>query len=335
MRLSLVYIVFLFLYSCSTNTIQKNILKGEAFGTTYTVVIFNSEKNDIKSGIDSVINKVNKSVSTYLPSSDISKINKGDSTLVVDQIFKDNFLLSEDVYLKTRGYFDPTVGVLRNAYGFGDKKPLKKMDSTRLDSLLKYVGFHKVKLTKEGNIKKMYPEIYFDFNAVAKGYGIDRIGEYLTTLGLSNYLIELGGEILAKGVNIEKDKPWTVGIENVDSQLGNRQYSSVVKLNNEAMAASGNYRKFRVDSLTGKKYVHTLNPLTGSAEKSDVTSATVIAATCALADAYATSFMALGLEKSKLLLQELEGIEAYLTYNNPQNIEDVFVTNGFSKHLVD
>ncbi len=334
MRLGLIVCIVWVLFSCETETPNKLITKGEAFGTTYTIVSYSDKDTSLKKGIDSVINQVNRSVSTYIPTSDISKINKGDSTLVVDEIFKDNFKLSESVYLKTEGYFDPTVGVLRNAYGFGDEKPLEKINKNTLDSLLQFVGFHKVKITNEGTVKKMYPEIYFDFNAVAKGYGIDKIGDYLFSEGISNYLIELGGEILARGINLEKNKPWTVGIENVDSQLSNRQYSSIVTLKNEAMAASGNYRKFRVDSITGKKYVHTLNPITGSAEKSDVTSATVIAATCALADAYATSFMALGLDKSKLVLQELDGIEAYLTYNDSQNNEHVFVTSGFANHLV-
>jgi len=225
--------------------------------------------------------------------------------------------------------------VLRNAYGFGDVKPLQNIDSTALDSLLQFVGFKKVKLTSENKIEKKYPEIYFDFNAVAKGYGIDCIGNYLEAKGVSNYLIELGGEILAKGENIDKRKKWVVGIENIDSKLENRSYSSTVNLKNEAMAASGNYRKFRIDSLTGKKYVHTLNPITGSAEKSDVTSATVIASTCAVADAYATSFMALGLERSKEVLKNLKGIEAYLTYNDDANVEKIFVTKGFKNHLLD
>ena len=324
-----------FLLSCGNKIPQRFVNQGEAFGTTYSIQTYSLKKIELEKGIDSVIYVVNKSVSIYLPKSDISKINKGDTSIIVDKIFEDNFNISAEIHKKTQGYFDPTIGVLRNAYGFGDTKPLKKIDSNTLDSLLQYVGFNKVKLTSENKISKQYPEIYFDFNAVAKGYGIDQIGNYLESKGISNYLIELGGEILAKGKNIDKNKPWVVGIENVDSQLEDRSYSSIVSLQNEAMAASGNYRKFRIDSLTGKKYVHTLNPITGSAEKSDVTSATVIASTCAVADAYATSFMALGLERSKEVLKTLSGIEAYLTYNNENNKEMVFVTEGFKTHLLD
>ena len=339
----LFYLITIFiLISCVNNTsnktthstAQKKVFKGNAFGTTYSINVYLDEDIKLEKGIDSLIYLVNRSVSIYLPNSDISKINKGDASIVVDQIFIDNFNISKEVNLKTQGYFDPTIGVLRNAYGFGDEKPLEKIDRKTIDSLLQYVGFQKVSINAENKVEKEYPQIYFDFNAVAKGYGIDRIGQYLESKGISNYLIELGGELLAKGINLEKDKDWVVGIENVDSKLENRSYSTILTLKNEAMAASGNYRKFRIDPISGKKYVHTLNPITGSAEKSDVTSATVIASTCAVADAYATSFMALGLERSKEVLANLKGVDAYLTYNDESNTERVYVTEGFKTRLL-
>ncbi len=331
-KLIILPVIFLFLF-CEKKEPQPILFQGEAFGTTYNIQLYSEKNIDFKKGLDSVINAVNHSVSTYIPESDISKVNNGDSTVVVDSIFREVFEISEEVNKKTNGYFDPTIGVLRNAYGFGDVKPLKIIDSTTLDSLMKYVGFHKVKLNNDGTISKEYPQIYFDFNAVAKGSGIDCIGRYLESMGVKNYLIELGGEILAKGENIEKNKEWIVGIEAVDSALENRTFDATVKLKNVGMAASGNYRKFRVDSATGKKYVHTLNPLTGSAEQSDVTSSTVIAPTCGLADAYATSFMALGLEKSKELLKSLPDVDAYLTFNDSLNTHQVFMTDGFKKRM--
>jgi thiamine biosynthesis lipoprotein len=272
-------------------------------------------------------------VSTYLPDSDISKINRGDSTVVVDSIFKEVFKISEAVNKKSNGYFDPTIGVLRNAYGFGDVRPMEEIDSTTLDSLMKFVGFQKVKINSDGTVSKKYPQIYFDFNAVAKGFGIDCLGRYLESKGVTDYLIELGGEILTKGENLDKNQKWIVGIETVDSEVEERSFEVAISLKNEAMASSGNYRKFRIDSLTGKKYVHTLNPLTGSAEMSDVTSATVLAPSCAVADAYATSFMALGLEKSKELLKNLPNVETYLTYNDSLNNHQVFMTEGFKKRI--
>ncbi len=323
------------LISCGEKPLEKITFRGQAFGTTYLVQAYTNQNLDLEKGIDSIINLVNKSVNTYLPDSDISKINRGDTSVIVDQIFIDNFNLSSEVYQKTKGYFDPTVGVLRNAYGFGDTKPLKVINNKALDSMLNYVGFHKVKLTEESKIWKEYPEIYFDFNAVAKGYGIDLIGDYLVSNKIQNFLIELGGELLAKGVNLKKNKTWTVGIENSFSTINDRSYSTSIMLKNIGMATSGNYRKFRVDSISKKRYVHTLNPLTGSAEKSNITSATVLASTCAKADAYATSFMAIGFEKSVELINELDDIEVYLTYSDQDNIQQFFVTEGMKKIILD
>ncbi|AFL80007.1 membrane-associated lipoprotein involved in thiamine biosynthesis [Aequorivita sublithincola DSM 14238] len=325
---------FLFLlFSCGNNKPEPIYLQGEAFGTTYNIQFYSEKNIDFKKGLDSVIDVVNHSVSTYIPESDISKVNRGDSTIVVDSIFREVFKISEEVNKKTNGYFDPTIGILRNAYGFGDVKPLKEIDEKTLDSLMQFVGFHKVKINSDGTISKEYPQIYFDFNAVAKGFGIDCLGRYLESKGVTNYLIELGGEILTKGENLVKNQDWVVGVETVDSELEDRSFEATVKLKNVGMASSGNYRKFRIDSASGKKYVHTLNPLTGSAEMSDVTSSTVIAPTCGVADAYATSFMALGLEKSKELLKNLPDVEAYLTFNDSLNNHQVFVTDGFKKRL--
>ena len=331
----IIWFLFLILMvSCKNERPQKSFFQGQAFGTTFSIQVYSINEIDFEKGIDSVLSKVNNSVSTYIPESDISKINNGNTAIIVDNIFIDNFNISAEVYEITGGFFDPTIGVLRNAYGFGDTNPIQEIDSLALDSMMKFVGFNKVKLTPENKIEKLYPEIYIDFNAVAKGYGIDLIGSYLDSKGVGNYLIELGGEILAKGKNVEKNKSWLVGIENVTSNLNDRSYSNIIALENIAMATSGNYRKFRIDSLTGKKYVHTLNPITGSAAKSDITSATVLAPTCALADAYATAFMALGLEKSKAILKNINEIDVYFTYNNQNNEEQVFATEGLKNRLL-
>ncbi|MCW5521148.1 FAD:protein FMN transferase [Aureitalea sp. L0-47] len=335
MRGVILLILSLFIVSCSEKVPTLRAVTGEGFGTTYNIQYYTVSEFDSKLGIDSVLNVINRSVSTYMPDSDISKINNGDSTIVVDEIFREVYQLSETVYNASEGYFDPTIGVLRNAYGFGDVKPIAVLSDEVLDSLRQYVGFEKVSLTSEGIVQKEYPEIYFDFNAVAKGYGIDRIGDYLEQEGVENYLIELGGEILSKGKNLNKDSDWSVGVESVSSEIGDRSYAAVITISDKGMAASGNYRKFRIDSLSGKKYVHTINPLTGLAEQSDVTSATVIAADCATADAYATAFMAMGLERSKELLQKNTPLEAYLTFVDSTDTPQVFITEGFKNRIRD
>src|SRR5690606_22815691 len=213
------------------------------------------------------------------------------------------YRLSQKVFKESNGYFDPTVGDLVNMYGFGPEQGLKKIDSTTVDSLMKFVGFEKVEITADGILKKTASEVYLDFNAIAKGYTVDVIGNYMDANAVDNYLIELGGELLAKGKNISKDAPWTVGIDNPQQVEGERSLKAAIALNDRAMASSGNYRKFRTDSLTGRKYVHSINPLTGYPEESNLLGATVLADNCALADAYATSFMVMGLDKTKQALE--------------------------------
>ncbi|MGV6828621.1 MAG: FAD:protein FMN transferase [Flavobacteriales bacterium] len=323
--------------SCKPDTTSAVSLQGNAFGTTYHIQVYNnstiSNKN-LQKGVDSVIYSINKSVSTYLANSLISKINQGDTTVVVDAIFKEIFKVSELIYKNSSCYFDPTIGVLRNAYGFGDVKPISKIDSKTLDSLRQFVGFNKISISPKGKVTKQHPETYIDFNAIAKGYGLDAISTYLNSLDLKNYLIELGGEIVAKGSNLEKNKPWLVGIESPQSNLYDRTITTKVALQDIALASSGNYRKFRIDPLTGKKYVHTINPITGLAEANDVLAATVLASNCTLADGYATACMALGLEGSKKMLNSVNGIEAYLIYTSHNGNLEVFMTDGFKEYLV-
>lgn len=323
------FLLLIVLVSCKTTTVPDEItIRGEAFGTTYRVTYFGEgdEAQHVQKGIDSVVNVVNISMSTYIPESDISKINSGDSTIVIDDMFLDVFMLSRKLHKASNGYFDPTVGVLRNAYGFGDTEALNEIDKEALDSLMQYVGWDKVDLKKNRTITKKHREIYFDFNAIAKGYGIDRIGIFLENSGYKDYLVELGGEIRASGIDVGDQSSWRVGIESIDSKVGDRKAVTSIGLDNRSMAGSGNYRKYRVDEATGKKIVHTINPLTGAAEPLDILSANVIAPTCAEADAWATAFMAMGIEKSKKVLSQQPGIEAYLTYDG-----GAYVTAGFEK----
>ncbi|TVZ22059.1 thiamine biosynthesis lipoprotein [Dokdonia sp. Hel_I_63] len=331
MRLLLLFLAITILSCKQVNVADEITIQGDAFGTTYAVKYFGPEQDAIriKKGIDSVIYAVNKSMSTYLPDSDISKINRGDSTIVIDDMFKDVYSLSRKLNKATSGYFDPTVGTLRNAYGFGDTEALKVIDSTALDSLMKYVGWDKVTLSENDKIEKTYPEIYFDFNAVAKGYGVDRVGIFMNEEGYRNFLVDIGGEIVASGFNERKQESWIVGIENLDSPLEKRTHSVLVGLRDKAMAGSGNYRKNRIDETTGEQYVHTLNPLTGSAERSDVLSATIIAVDCATADAWATSCMAMGLDRAKEALKG-QDVEAYLVYDG-----GVYMTEGFEEYIQD
>ena len=265
----------------------KNMSFGGALGTSYSITYLTERELDIQSEIDSVFEVINHSMSTYIPDSDISKINNGDATVRVDQMFREVFELSQEVHDNTNGYFDPTVGALVNAWGFGPGD-IVKMDSSKVDSILQFVGLDKVRLNSDGTIAKKDPRIFMDFNAIAKGYAIDRLAILLDQKDIGNYLIEVGGEIISKGENKIKNKSWIVGIDDPQIEEG-RRLKLTLQLADKAMASSGNYRKFRVDSITGQKYVHTIDPKTGYTRDSQILAVSVIANSCAKADAYATA----------------------------------------------
>lgn len=325
----------LLILSCKqqNTTFQLRKKHGRALGTTYNVSYFSTQKiHGINKSFDSIFKVVNHSMSTYISSSDISKINNGDSTIVVDQMFREVYQLSKRIHQNTNGFFDPTVGKLVNAWGFGPKHLKLKMTPSVIDSLKQFVGFSKIKLTNKGIIKKQNPNIYIDFNAIAKGYCIDRIAAYFTKQNIDNYLIELGGELISKGINLDKNTPWAVGIDD-PNQTNTRTLISVLTLKNKGMATSGNYRKYRIDSLTGKKYVHTINPFTGYTQISNVLSVSVLANDCATADGYATAFMAMPLNETKKILQQNNNLEAFIVFNDTLDHITTFTTQGFKNAL--
>lgn len=316
--------------SPKTKMVQNESI-GEAFGTSYSIIYQSTEALNLQKEIDSVIAAVNRSLSTYIPDSDISKINNGDSTLVVDRMFKEVFELSKKVNAVTEGYFDPTVGVLVNAWGFGPEKQIV-MDSTRVDSLMAYVGFDKVALTEENTVKKTDPNIRFDFNAIAKGYAIDRLAVLMDKNRVSDYLLEVGGEIVAKGENRIKKKAWVVGIDDPQAE-GGRALKITINLKDKSLASSGNYRKFRIDPDTGRKFVHTVDPKTGFTKNANTLAANVLARSCAEADAYATALMAMDVATAMQLVRTQPELDAYIIYLDENGETQEFMTNGF-KHVV-
>ncbi|MRI01463.1 FAD:protein FMN transferase [Kriegella sp. EG-1] len=322
------------LLSSCTNapTLVKNQNVGGALGTSYSIIYIAKSKLDYQKDIDSVFAAINQSMSTYIPTSDISKINSGDSTLSVDHMFQEVFKLSKKVNIETKGYFDPTVGVLVDAWGFGPGNKIK-LDSVKVDSLLEYVGFEKVHLLDNHTIKKEYSQIKFDFNAIAKGYSIDRLAVMLDEKGIDNYLVEVGGEVVAKGINTIKGKKWVIGIDDPDTESNNGP-KQLIHLKDRAMASSGNYIKFRIDDETGEKYVHTINPLTGFTKNSTTLGVTVFASNCATADSYATSFMAMDLLEVKKLLDIHKELDAYIVYSDKTGVIQEYMTEGFKKLLV-
>ena len=316
----IVFLMFLFFSSCKKEQIFKDYtLKGAVFGTTYKIMYLNANTNYQKS-IDSLFLKMNSSLSTYMPTSAISRINNGDLEVIVDDFFIEVFEKSKRIFIETEGFFDPTVGNLVNAWGFGPKKEKINLTEEQVKNQMQFVGLDKVTL-KNNSILKESTAIYLDFNAIAKGFGIDVVARFLESKKINNYLVEIGGEIRTNGFK-ENQQPWIIKLVDPMASESNLGFKKI-NLSNKSMATSGNYRKFRITD-TGRKYVHTINPKTGHALESTLLSVSVIAGLdCADVDAYATAFMAMGLERTKSFLAKTSKLEVILLFtNNDGDLEE-------------
>lgn len=314
LKKTLLFIAILLIFvSCKTPIkLEDYTTKGRVFGTSYKIIYLNASKNYQKS-IDSLFLLINNSLSTYIPTSDISKINSGKQNVKVDHLFEEVFQKSKRIYKETDGYFDPTVGNLVNAWGFGPKQERRNLTTKEISEQMELVGLHKVSL-KKGVVKKQNPKIYLDFNSIAKGFGIDVIARFFDSKKIENYLIEIGGEIRTKGSK-NQGTPWTIKLVDPINKDADQGFK-ILNLSNKSMATSGNYRKFRVAD-DGTKYVHTINPKTGYALESNLLSASVIAPLdCSDVDAYATAFMSMGLEKSKFFLENHKKLQVILLFVN-------------------
>ena len=329
----LVFILTMVMVACQPSVNEKvYLIEGEAQGSTYHIKYIAERDENLKPAIDSILEVIDRSMSTYRPDSAISKINQGDTTVVVDEHFRKVFEASQQIWQESEGLFDPTVGVLVNAWGFGKQK-ISEADlptDKNIDSLRKYVGFDKVALTEKNLIKKRYTEILFDFNAIAQGYTSDVVANYLSARGIKNYIVEIAGEMYLKGKNTVEDKSWTIGVENPLKPLDDRDLVATIQFTNQGLATSGNYRKVWIDS-NGRKYVHSINPITGRATQSDVLSATVVAPSTMLADGYATMFMVMGLAKSKAFLEKHPDLAVLLVYSDDKHQEATYKTKSFEK----
>ena len=292
---------------------QKNINyqhdEGFIFGTIYHITYHGD--NNLKKEIEAELKKVDLSLSPFNKTSVISKVNRNENP-VVDPMFKEVFLLAENISNETHGAFDITVAPLVNEWGFGFKKGVEPTRQV-IDSLKYIVGYQKVKLTPKNYVQKQDPRIMLDCSAIAKGYGCDVVARLLRKNGINDYMIEIGGEIVTRGFN-QKQEPWRIGVNKPtdDSLNTSQELQTILNVTDIAMATSGNYRNFYYKN--GKKYAHTIDPKTGYPVQHTLLSATVLAKDCATADAYATSFMVLGLEGAQKILQQHPELMAYLIY---------------------
>jgi len=325
-------VLFSFVISCSQPRELKPVkISGPIQGTYYVVTYYDSQGRDLQNEIESLLKDFDQTASMWVENSIISKINRDDPDTKPNKLFIDLFNKSKFVYENSDGAFDPTVGPLVNAWGFGFTDRLK-VDQFIIDSLLPFVGFDKVKL-ENNNIIKSDPRIQFDLNAIAQGYSVDLLGKFLEKKGIKNYLVDIGGEVLAIGRK-PKGESWKVGIERPsDNAEYGEGLKAIVNLENKAMATSGNYRKFYEED--GIRYSHTIDPKTGYPVQHSLLSVSVLADDCATADAWATAFMVSGLENSKELLHKIKGLEAYFIYSDQNKELQTYYTNGFQQILVE
>ena len=300
-------------------------LNGSIFGTFYEVTYSSSNNENHQKSIDSIFSIINTSMSNYQADSDISKVNTHQLD-VVDAHFAEVFKASKIIHKATNGVFDPTIGTLVNAWNFGSELNKTKLDSLKIDSLMQFVGFDKIEL-KINTLIKTTPKPYLDFNAIAKGYAVDVVAAFLDAKNSTNYLINIGGELRAKGINTTKQSGWTVGIENPNFD-GSQSYDNVFVLKDKALATSGTYRKFKLDA-NGNRYAHIINTKTGYPTKTNILSVSVIADTCMMADGYATAFQAMGVERVKAFLAQHPELQVYLIFYNKNKDFEVLALNNF------
>lgn len=301
--------------------------EGMVFGTIYHIT-YQSDTNYQKE-IEAELQKVDNSLSPFNKGSIISRINRNEK-VKVDEMFSEVFQLAEKISGDTDGAFDITVAPMVNAWGFGFKTGNPPTRQT-IDSLRAIVGFHNVSL-QDGYVIKKNPKTMLDCSAIAKGYGTDVVARFLKKKGVQNFMVEIGGEIVVNG-NSEKLQPWRIGINKpTDDSLNTSQaIQDVVSVSNIAMATSGNYRNFYYKN--GKKYAHTIDPKTGYPVQHNILSATVFADDCATADAYATSFMVLGLDGAKKILEKHPELCAYLIYSDQKGSNQIWYSPSLQKKL--
>ena len=293
------------LWKVKGNQILYQYNEGLIFGTVYHITYQYSE--DLQSEINALLKRFDKSLSPFNEESIIAAINRNDTTVRVDEYFKTVFNRSKEIYVASEGAFDPTVSPLINVWGFGFSKA-DDITPFKIDSLLQMVGMDKISLLS-GKVIKKDRRMTLNFSAIAKGYSCDIVADFLDSKGIENYIVEIGGEIVAKGKN-EKGKCWQVGIDKpiLNTAGVTNEIECIASLCNGAMATSGNYRNFRY--VDGKRVAHTIDPVSGYPVQHNLLSVTVIADDCMTADAYATAFMVLGVDKSLELAKKTPHIEA-------------------------
>ena len=318
--------LLLLLFSCQNKAPEFTHLEGKAQGTTFRIVYQDSLVRDFSAPVDSLFRLIDRSMSLWDSVSVISRLNRNEPGVLVDEHFAAVIQRSQEVAAATNGAFDITVGPLVRAWGFSYKKGLPPPDSAQVDSLRQLIGFQKIRL-ENGILQKADPRMQVDVNAIAQGYTVDVLAGFLEKQGVHNYLIEVGGEVRTAGLN-ERQEIWSIGIDKpLEGEAEGRPLQTIVHLSGKALATSGSYRKFV--EREGKKYSHAIDPHTGYPITHSLLSVSVIAGDCTTADAYATAFLVLGLEASMKIARE-KGLEVYGVSADEKG--QLQVQSNFSEH---
>ena len=316
-------IAILVLSSC-TRQPQKMVLQGLAQGSYYAVTYYDEQGRNFQQEIDSIFHAVDLSVNLWVDSSVICKVNRNEE-VVLDQIFIDNFNIAQEAARLSDGYFDPTISPLVSAWGFSAKNG-DSITPQLVDSLRRLVDYRKVRI-EDGRLIKEDPAMKLDFNAVAQGYTSDLIAGFLESHGVKNYLVDTGGEIMARGGKAD-GSPWIVGIEKPAEQRDSEQVVQTrLALRDRGLVTSGSTRKYV--ERDGKRYSHCIDPTTGWPVDHQVLSVTVLAENATWADALASICMVMGMEKSLPIIESMDGVEAYYIFVNNDNELETLATNGF------
>ena len=312
-------LLFITVYSCTNNSFKKTSISGYVYGTTYTIVYFSDDELQLKVQIDSLFDAIDMSMSTYNPNSLITRINNNED-IELDNHFKFVFNVSKKIFNKTNGLFDPSIGPLVNSLNFGPKT-----NHLPIDKLKTLVGLDKFNIIENKLIRPF--NSFIDFNAIAKGYSVDVISRFLSINNITNYLVEVGGEIRSSGMNLDGNKNWRVGLDTPRFDGLQRDLYKIFNLKDKSMATSGVYRKFKIDS-SGNKYAHIIDPKTGYSSTSNILSVTVISEDCIEADAYATALQLMSVDEITLLAKENSSISIFIIYNDVNNeMKDISFNN--------
>lgn len=314
-----------------TSTVREPMLivEGRTMGTTYHITYFDEHNRNFKVPIDSLLLLVNKSISTYDSSSEVSLFNKATSGSGFNlPHFFQCIKIAQEVFIASHGAFDPTVMPLVNAWGFGPAKQTLP-DSAYIDSLLAFVGFENIRFNAD-SIWKLNPYTQVDFGGIGQGYGADVITHFLKQKGIKNMLVELGGEGMACGINLKSNKPWLLGILNPNSTEVNQFLKAQISVQDRSYSTAGSYFNYR--EVNGIKYVHTIHPRQGYPVLNELLSVSVFAADCATADAWDTALMVMGKDEAIATLKQHPELDAFLIFSTSEGL-GTFATPDITSDL--